>query len=154
MRSSPLRDAIHIHLSWPISRDGRVGSRGRRDAVHGTPQVRVPDVHGYRQSRAVTRSRVGGFGSARADAHRVMIAVISHRFDGHVQLHARRRGHRLGARCCVRGVMVCVEIRFHGDGVEVDDGFNYAQDSLAGRGAPSVSRPRPRSKRRASSLKM
>ena len=53
-----------------------------------------------------------------------MIAVISHRFDGHVQLHARRRGHRLGARCCVRGVVVCVEIRFHGDG------FNCAQDNL------------------------
>ena len=53
-----------------------------------------------------------------------MIAMISHRFDGHVQLHARRRGHRLGARCCVRGVVVCVEIRFHGDG------FNCAQDNL------------------------
>ena len=68
--AKPMRahlDAIHcdIHLSWPIERWTCVGSRGRRDAMHGASHVRVPDVHGYRQSRAVTRSRVGGFGSAR-----------------------------------------------------------------------------------------
>ena len=77
------------------------------------PRRRARDATGPRAPDAATdsaRSRVGGFGSAR-DAHHAMIAVISHRFDGHVQLHARRRGHRLGARCCVRGVMVCVEIK-------------------------------------------
>ena len=94
------------------------------------PRHRARDATGPRARRPRLQTVARGLGSAvspfrsRADAHRVMIAVISHRFDGHVQLDARRRGHRLGARCCVRGVVVCVEIRFHGDG------FNCAQDNL------------------------
>ena len=82
---------------------------------------RVPDVHGYRQSRAVSGRRFRRFGSARRSSLDVTQARESARplINGHdtVQPHARRRGHRVGARCCVRGVVVCVEIKFHGDGV-------------------------------------
>jgi len=53
-------DAIHcdIHLSWPIERWTCVGSRGRRDAVHGTPHVRV------RPTRLQTVARGSGVRTA------------------------------------------------------------------------------------------
>ena len=151
-----------MHL-WPSytarprrgPRDRSVGSAGRRDAVHGTPHVRV------RPTRLQTVARGSGVRTAVSVARgRPSLDVTQAResarplIDGHdtVQPHARCRGHRLRARRRLRGVVVCVEIRF--TAMEVDDGFNYAQDnSLSGRGAPFAKKRRTPSRRRASSSK-